>query len=105
MSNDNERDLDKLSATEARDFVMARCGAAVASVSSAKDVLLDVLGALADGDHEFEHDSAIDAVDVDLGEASRAIQLARDLLEKVDPEEAEPEVPESDEDGEGDGSE
>jgi hypothetical protein len=96
---------DDLTATEARDFVMARLGAAHAAVASAASVITDVLGAIADGDHEYETADALDEIDESLGEATRAVHAASSLLEQVDPEEAEPDLPEGDgHDGdEGDG--
>lgn len=104
------RDLDDLSPTEARDFVMARLGAAAAAATSVQEGLLDVLGAIAGGDHEFDRPEMLDYLDEQLGEATRAVQLARDLIDQIDPEESEPEVPEGDghdddEGGEGDDDE
>ncbi len=87
---------DEMSPSEARDFVMARVGAGAAAATSARDLMIDVLNACADGDTEMDRAEALSQIDDMLGEASRAVQLAQELIEQVDPEEAEPDLPEGD---------
>jgi hypothetical protein len=85
--------------TAARDFVMARLGAARACVGAASTEIDNALGCFVSPEDDKkgeERGGAMEsAVDL-LGEAVRAVEAAQDMLEDVDFSEGEPDLPEGD---------
>jgi hypothetical protein len=77
----------------ARDFVMARLAAFRGALAQATGALDDALAHFADPSDDLkgkERGVLLEAVDAQLGEAARAVQLAQAEWENVDPREEEP---------------
>jgi hypothetical protein len=86
--------------TAARDFVMARLAACRGALAMATGALDEALIHFVDPSDDLkgkERAALLEAIDVQVGEAARAVQLAQEGWDGVDPKEAEPE-PDEDED-------
>jgi hypothetical protein len=85
--------------TNARNFVMARLGAARAMLSIATDAIDEVLVVFVAPDDDpkaKQRADGLEAADDAIGEAARAVQAAQTLMEEIDPKEGEPDLPEGD---------
>jgi len=91
---------DESERTAAREFLLARlaaCRGALASASSSLDEALILFVDTGEDPKGKERSKLLEAVDLAIGEAARAIQLAMPAMGDVDPSEGEPE-PEDEED-------
>lgn len=92
--------------SEARDFVMARLGAARAHVSNAADDIdaaLQLFVSPGDDPDGKGRADMLETADDALGEAARAIQAGQEVYPGINPTEAEADLPEDDgHDAEGD---
>lgn len=94
-----KRDEDER--TAAREFLLARlaiCHGALTSAASSVDDALILFGDPTEDAKGKERSKLLEAADVAIGEAARAIQLAMPAMADVDPGEGEPEPEEEDED-------
>jgi hypothetical protein len=94
--------------TAARDFVMARlaaCRGALAMATGALDTALIYFVDPSDDLKGKERAALLEAIDIQVGEAARAVQLAQEGWDGVDPKESEPEPEEGDEDDDEEGDE
>jgi len=85
----------------ARDFTMARLAACRAALASAAALLDEALGLFVDTGSDRkgkERSELLEAIDANIGDAARAVQLAQSSMGDVDPEEGEPEDDEDPED-------
>lgn len=98
-----KHDDDERSA--AREFLLARlsiCRGALASASSSLDDALILFADPGEDPKGKERSKLLEAVDVAIGEAARAIQLAQPAMADIDPAEAEPEPDDEDDEDEED---
>src|SRR3990172_8803176 len=87
----------------AREFLLARLAACRGALASAASSLDDALILFVDteGDPKGkERSKLLEAVDVAIGEAARAIQLAMPAMSDIDPAEGEPDPDDEEEDDE-----
>lgn len=83
----------------AREFVMARLAACRGGISQAEGALDEALAMFLAPDEDKrgkKRQGLLEAVDVALGEATRAVQAAQEMLDEIDPAEGEPDLPEGD---------
>jgi hypothetical protein len=98
------RDNDKEKADEAsaaRDFTMARLAACRGGLSSAVAALDEAIGHFIDSSDDPKgkaRSELLEAIDVHIGEAARAIQSAQGSWSDCDPKESEPDPDEDDDD-------
>lgn len=96
---DEKTDEETVDPSEARDFVMARLGAARAHVSGAADDVDTLLAFFVDPDDDADgalRAEMLESLDDSLGEAARAVQAAQSAFSDIDPTEAEGDLPEDD---------
>jgi predicted NBD/HSP70 family sugar kinase len=96
---------DESERTAAREFLLARlaaCRGALASASSSLDDALILFVETGEDPKGKERSKLLEAVDLAIGEAARAIQLAMPAMGDVDPGEGEPELDLDDEDDDSD---
>lgn len=88
-----------MSKSEHRDFVLARlaaCRAHLAYSTAELDDVLNLFMSPLEDEQGTVRREALVSIDEAIGEAARAVQLAQDLIDEIDPREAEPEMPEGD---------
>lgn len=89
----------------ARDFCMARLAACRGALAMATSALDDALAHFASPEDDLkgkERATLLEAIDEQIGEAARAVQLAQTAWEDVNPKEGEPDPEDEDEDEEED---
>ncbi len=85
--------------SNARDYVMARLAACRAWLTDAIEELDECIGEFIapEGDADGAARAArLEAIDESIGAAARSVQMAQDAMGDIDPEEAEPDLPEGD---------
>jgi hypothetical protein len=90
---------DEEERSAARDFCMARLAACRGAISLAAGALDEALAHFTDPSDDFkgkERALLLEAIDDQLGEAARAVQLAQGAWSDVDPSEEEPDQEEPD---------
>lgn len=105
MGSESKAEAAAAQATLARDFVMARCAAARASLQAALEGIDQVLLAFVVPDTDpkgKERTQALEDVDAALGDAATAIHAAMAEFGEIDPEEGEPETDDDDPDDDDD---
>ncbi len=83
----------------ARDYVMARLAACRAWLTDAIDEVDECVNEFISPDSDTDGSARtgrLEAIDESVGEAARSVQLAQDAIGDIDPQEAEPDLPEGD---------
>ncbi|MCC7024640.1 MAG: hypothetical protein IT338_17565 [Thermomicrobiales bacterium] len=101
MGSESKAEAAAAQATLARDFVMARCAAARASLQAALESIDQVLLAFVAPDTDpkgKDRTQALEDADAALGDAASSIHAAMSEFGEIDPAEGEPEADDDDDD-------
>lgn len=102
MGQKKESD-DEIEEMSPRDFVMARlaaCRSGLANASNHLDEAISLFVSTEEDPKGNNRSDLLEAIDLYIGEAARAVQLAQAMWSEVDPVEGEPELEEEDEEDE-----
>lgn len=90
-------------ATAARDFVLARLAVCRENLAAAMSMVSDVINHFIDTSDDVkggDRKELLETIDTMIGESARAVQLAQERYDDVDPEEGEPDPDDDDDDEE-----